>query len=658
MVDFHPERYLHKYQLEILEEAFTRFYGDDREMINLNGCGYNIPTGGGKTILTLATGMILNQREREKRQRKIKKELKKPEEERKTIKKIRGTLIVLEKSLLYNWKNEIEKLNSMIRKKNKEFRDEPDREITFYLAHSECENESGSRFDASQTSFDDDYDFVITNINVCMKGYKDGGLEEYLISKVEESNGNFKKNVDYYDKHPKPRKNTSCIYNRMWSLVVVDEIHNYLNITTIGTRSICSIPGLNKLGLSGTMFDNPDPKKLLSFMTFIGNDNWGSTVSTSKSSMSESAGFDGLRHFAVTRTKEQLGIKVEFKNHYITVPMTPREKKVFEIFSDILLVIFERKRIAEQNKKRDVEGESIVLLSRHILVLLVYIRECLITPIIPITALYLKSLSYRPSVNKDDELNLQEIINVQFRQNEIYEHFNSSSSILSSRIREVMKIANLPKNKKVLIFTGYRKPIDLILEGYSNCAKPVKTFTSKMKASERGLLIDELSQEESFIFLLTYEIGSVGLNLQFADTVICMDYDFSSVSVPQAVARVVRQGQKQKVNVYYICSDTYLERQIAKKQLAKFTRGQEILTGELKTGIEKIDSEDLCKFLVQGETLNAVQEANSREEFEHKDQNEEAEEDLSNIPYVEESFRSYNSIMDRTGDLSSDSDSD
>ena len=599
-ITFHQERYLRPVQVGIINEAIAKFFAKKRTMKNVKGCGYQIPMGGGKTITSFATAMVAGNE--------------------------RGTLFVCEKSLLQNAISELEKLNKMIRASNKKLKAEAkktgvepelDEELTYFAAHQDFHD---GHFNPTVRLTDEDgepafYDFVITSKEVVSSEYKRLELSEWLITEVnnEIEGVNFKTKTFAYafDKesetrdHPKPIKNGGMIFGKRWSMVIVDEMHKYLNIPTQTARAFCCIPGDKKLALSGTLFDNPTPPKVLTYMTFIENDDWPFTIPDtsqiiSGKQMINGKRFGGVDDFMVSRTEDEMEIVVEYNEKVIFVAMSESEKIIYKIFQDIMVVIINRKKLA---KERKAPGDNTVkILNTMILVLILYVRECLIAPIIPVSSIYLKSLE-----REDKELH--EMVNNSFKDKNIYSHFDMPSSILSQRIRKAIEIANLPTSKKVVIFTCYRKTIDLMKYALRKSDRTIETMESSMKAGERGDLLGNLSNDDNFILMLTYLIGSTGLNLQFADTVICMDYDFSSANTKQAVKRVVRSGQTQNVNVYYLCSDTYLESVILEKHVCKTVREGEIRKGVLKSGIEKIDTDELCELVAAEKTMTNIQRA-------------------------------------------------
>ncbi|EGG17499.1 SNF2-related domain-containing protein [Cavenderia fasciculata] len=86
---------------------------------------------------------------------------------------------------------------------------------------------------------------------------------------------------------------------------------------------------------------------------------------------------------------------------------------------------------------------------------------------------------------------------------------------------------------------------------------------------ERQKRIDEYNNDSSyFCFLLTIQVGALGLNLTSADRVLIFDPSWTTVD-NQAVDRVYRIGQKRDVVVYRLITCGTIEEKIYRKQVFK-----------------------------------------------------------------------------------------
>lgn len=94
-------------------------------------------------------------------------------------------------------------------------------------------------------------------------------------------------------------------------------------------------------------------------------------------------------------------------------------------------------------------------------------------------------------------------------------------------------------------------------------------------------------------------IGSNGLNLQCANTVILLDYEWNSGTTNQAIARVARRGQIQPVTVYRTVSNTGIEKGILQKHLDKAVVVDELAIGPSNLDIETMHLKEIVTLLKQ-----------------------------------------------------------
>jgi hypothetical protein len=90
------------------------------------------------------------------------------------------------------------------------------------------------------------------------------------------------------------------------------------------------------------------------------------------------------------------------------------------------------------------------------------------------------------------------------------------------------------------------------------------TLHGSISAEEREQRIFQFNADESpfFCFLLSTRAGGLGVNLASADTVIIFDSDWNPMADAQAQDRAHRIGQKNKVSVYILQTNTSVEEKI------------------------------------------------------------------------------------------------
>ena len=101
---------------------------------------------------------------------------------------------------------------------------------------------------------------------------------------------------------------------------------------------------------------------------------------------------------------------------------------------------------------------------------------------------------------------------------------------------------------KCLIFAQFTQSLDIIEELLFKPLMPSLRFVridGRVEASRREVIIDQFVHDDSVkCMLLTTKVGSLGLNLQVADTVIFLEPDYNPHVDLQAMDRVHRIGQE------------------------------------------------------------------------------------------------------------------
>jgi len=130
----------------------------------------------------------------------------------------------------------------------------------------------------------------------------------------------------------------------------------------------------------------------------------------------------------------------------------------------------------------------------------------------------------------------------------------------------------------VLIFSQFTSVLD-ILENYMQW-KGISSvrLDGKVAHVERKERIRRFQEEKDIkVFLLSARAGSLGLNLQAADTVILFDMDWNPQNDRQAIARVHRVGQTREVRVIRIVTDSAVERLMEQRCQEKLEMEQKIM---------------------------------------------------------------------------------
>jgi len=156
------------------------------------------------------------------------------------------------------------------------------------------------------------------------------------------------------------------------------------------------------------------------------------------------------------------------------------------------------------------------------------------------------------------------------------------SSRTASMIRFLNKILRRDTHCKVVIFSQWSTYLDLI-----ECAVATRVGVGYVRidgdvrgVDERnGLVRQFTSDADTRCLLMTYGVGSVGLNLMCATYVLLMDAHYNPAVEAQAIDRVHRIGQTRPVRVVRFCSDASIGAAISGLQARKRAQAEVFLRG-------------------------------------------------------------------------------
>jgi len=133
----------------------------------------------------------------------------------------------------------------------------------------------------------------------------------------------------------------------------------------------------------------------------------------------------------------------------------------------------------------------------------------------------------------------------------------------TKRVVERIKGLKPSKNKKIVVFVGFIKTGEELLEILKKEGIKAGFFYGDLEESKREKLIEKLwSEDEDRVdLLISTDAAYVGLNLQIADTVIHYDFSWNPMIVEQRIGRIHRIGQKRQVISHsFLCKNTIDER--------------------------------------------------------------------------------------------------
>lgn len=133
---------------------------------------------------------------------------------------------------------------------------------------------------------------------------------------------------------------------------------------------------------------------------------------------------------------------------------------------------------------------------------------------------------------------------------------------------------------KLVIFTTHVDVAKQIAAAIGN--ERCVFFTGETPQSERQKLIHRFEHDpfhNTSALIATIGAGGMGLNLQFADTLLFVEMDFSPMLMLQAEDRIHRAGMKSDVNInYMVAEDTYDEK-LFRLLISKYGMAHRVIDG-------------------------------------------------------------------------------
>lgn len=395
----------------------------------------------------------------------------------------------------------------------------------------------------------------------------------------------------------KNKKGLSAFYSTKWCNMIIDECDNYYNYEAISSIAVYAVCSERRWLLSGTTFSEPREKKLFGYYLLLNDesvpDNYPEFYRYIHSNE-----FSGVRRTLVLRTTNPSYIPPKVNNIIVKHKLSKNEELVYKSLKTVLLSV---KNQTEEYKYKNVTQYR--KYKSYLIVVLGYMRQILISPMIVID-----DIVNRITDESTKHSDLDEIFINKLRKLNIDSWIKSDDSWYSSRIEKVIDLINRHKNEQVVIFSSYRKSLYNIMDFAEDLNRPLFTIEGSDSSTKRSKTINDFRKSKNGIMFLTYVMGSQGLNLQTASVVIIVDFWWNSSATSQAIARVLRRGQKaDEIFVYYLTANTAIERAIFNMQFQKKNVAKIILDNKMpKNGISTLKIEHLISIVASEENADKL----------------------------------------------------
>lgn len=366
-----------------------------------------------------------------------------------------------------------------------------------------------------------------------------------------------------------------------WDYMILDEGHLIKNPGTQRAKSLLEIPSAHRIIISGTPLQN-NLKELWALFNFCcpsllgdnkwfkehyecailrGNDKKASERDKRIGSMAAKELRERIQPYFLRRMKsevfnednDQAATKLSKKNDIIVwLRLTSCQRQLYEAFlkSELALSAFDGSVLAAITILKKICDHPLLLTKRAAEEVL----EGMETVLSPEDAGVAEKLAKHLAdvVDRDDH--------------EVYD------DNVSCKISFIMSLLDnlIPKGHNVLIFSQTRKMLNLIEQSLLSKDYEFLRIDGTTKATDRVKIVNDFQEGRgASIFLLTSQVGGLGLTLTRADRVIVVDPAWNPSTDNQSVDRAYRIGQKKDVIVYRLMTCGTVEEKIYRKQVYK-----------------------------------------------------------------------------------------
>jgi superfamily II DNA or RNA helicase len=143
------------------------------------------------------------------------------------------------------------------------------------------------------------------------------------------------------------------------------------------------------------------------------------------------------------------------------------------------------------------------------------------------------------------------------------------------------------QGRKVVLFSEWTTMLNLIEPLVKKRHLDFVRLDGGVPQKQRQALVHRFQTDPDCKLFLTTNAGSVGLNLQAANTVINVDLPWNPAVLEQRIARAHRMGQKQSVQVYVLVTERTIEENLLLTIAAK--RDLALAALDIESDVDRID---------------------------------------------------------------------
>lgn len=149
---------------------------------------------------------------------------------------------------------------------------------------------------------------------------------------------------------------------------------------------------------------------------------------------------------------------------------------------------------------------------------------------------------------------------------------NNAGSTKIRALDQLLHTLRTTTKEKVVLVSNYTATLDLLATLLASLSLPYLRLDGSTPSSKRQDLVDTFNRSPvsaSFAFLLSAKAGGTGLNLVGASRLVLFDVDWNPATDLQAMARIHRDGQKNKCVIYRFLMAGGIDEKIWQRQITK-----------------------------------------------------------------------------------------
>ena len=345
-----------------------------------------------------------------------------------------------------------------------------------------------------------------------------------------------------------------------WHIVVLDEAQNIKNANSYAARVVTELNARHRLCLSGTPMENHlgELWSLFHFLMpgFLGSQaRFKDVFRTPIEKHGNNERLDQLRRrvtpFMLRRAKKDVAIELPDKQEFVsTVELDDQQANLYETI-----------RLATEKSVREALADKGLARSQiRILDALLKLRQVCCDPrLVPLAA--------AKKIKQSAKLEW-----------------------LMETLPEM-----LAEGRRILLFSQFTSMLELIEAELK--MRQLKWVKLTGQSKHRDRLIEQFTNGEVPLFLISLKAGGVGLNLPQADTVIHYDPWWNPAVENQATDRAHRIGQTQSVFVYKVVAQGTIEERILALQARKAALADSLYRGAQERKQPLFTEDDVAELL-------------------------------------------------------------